>query len=54
MRNYFEIRDWANNLMYDGERFKDFDTAEEFLCEKLGDNYEEYRGDIYITLIERN
>lgn len=50
---YFEIRDWAGNLMYDGERFADFDSAEEYLCERLGSEYEEYRGDIYITLVER-
>jgi len=54
MKTYFEIRDWADNLMYDGERFKDFDSAEEYLCERLGESYEEYRGEIFIILIERN
>ena len=35
------IKDWAGNLMPWG-RFKDFDDAEEYLPEKLGDDYEEY------------
>lgn len=53
MGKYFEIRDWADNLMYNGERFADYDSAEEYLCERLGSDYEEYRGDIFITLVER-
>lgn len=43
----FIIKDWADNLM-DFGRFKTFDDAEDFLCEKLGDNYEEDRGEYYI------
>jgi hypothetical protein len=53
-KEVWEIRDWMNNLMYKGKRFTSFHDAEEFLCEKLGKEYEEYRGDIYITLVERN
>lgn len=33
------IKDWAGNLM-DFGRFASFDDAEEFLCEKLDDEYE--------------
>ncbi len=33
------IKDWAGNLMNFG-RFETFEDAEEFLCEKLDDNYE--------------
>lgn len=43
----FIIQDWAGNLM-DFGRFDSFDDAEEFLCEKLGDNYETDRQEYYI------
>ena len=33
------IKDWAGNLMTFGT-FVSFEDAEEFLCEKLGDDYE--------------
>lgn len=41
------IYDWAGNLM-DFGTFKDFDAAEEFLSEKLGDDYETDRGEYVI------
>lgn len=41
------IYDWAGNLMNFGT-FKDFDDAEEFLSEKLGDAYETDRGEYVI------
>lgn len=37
------IKDWAGNECFDGETFKSFDAAEEFLSEQLGDDYEEDR-----------
>lgn len=44
----FLIYDWAGNLMNFGE-FETFDDAEQFLCERLGDDYETERQeyDIY-------
>jgi hypothetical protein len=41
------IYDWAGNLMEFGT-FKDFEDAEEFLSEKLGDDYETDRGEYVI------
>lgn len=43
----FIIQDWAGNLM-DFGRFKTFDDAEEFLCEKLNEDYETDRQEYYI------
>lgn len=42
------IKDWAGNIKFHGQEFEDFDSAEEFLSEKLGDNYEEDRQEFYI------
>lgn len=44
------IRDWAGNwLAFDGrDRFPSWDDAEEFLSERLGDQYETDRGEYYI------
>lgn len=47
------IQDWAGNLM-DFGRFKTFEDAEEFLCEKLNDDYETDRGEYYIIEDTRN
>lgn len=41
------IIDWTGRLMNFG-RFKSFDDAEEFLCEKLNDDYETDRQEYFI------
>lgn len=43
----FIIRDWAGNLM-DFGRFTSWDDAEEFLCERLDENYETDRQEYFI------
>ena len=48
----FEIRDWAGNQCF--QQFgpwEDFDDAEDFLCEKLDDNYETDRQEYFIQEI---
>lgn len=45
----FFIKDWADNTCFGGLEFKDFDDAEDFLCEKLGNEYETDRQEYYIT-----
>lgn len=51
---YFIIRDWAGNWssFKTGnkivDRFENWEDAEEFLCERLGDNYETDRQEYYI------
>lgn len=47
MNCHWIIQDWAGNLM-DFGAFKSFDDAEEFLSEKLGDDYETDRQEYYI------
>ena len=42
------IKDWAGNLM-DFGRFETFEDAEEFLCERLDENYETDRQEYEIT-----
>lgn len=44
----FVIKDWADNLMNFG-RFKTFEDAEEFLCEKLDKAYETDRQEYFIV-----
>lgn len=48
MKSHWIVLDWAGNLM-DFGTFKSFDDAEEFLCEKLGDDYETDRQEYEIT-----
>lgn len=45
----WKIFDWAGNLKFDGQRFASFDDAEEFLSAKLGDGYEDDRGEFFIS-----
>lgn len=45
------IQDWAGNTMSWG-KFKSFEDAEDFLCEKLDDDYETDRGEYYITEVK--
>ena len=42
------IKDWAGNVCFFGKEFTDFDDAESFLCEKLGNDYETDRQEYYI------
>ncbi len=44
----FIIKDWAGNVKWHGQKFEDFESAEEFLSEKLGDSYEEDRQEFFI------
>jgi len=46
------IKDWAGNVCFFGQEFETWDDAEEFLCIKLDDSYDEDRGEYYITEIE--
>ncbi len=43
------IIDWAGNIVFNGETFESFDDAEEFLCEKLDNDYELGREEYYIV-----
>lgn len=47
----FNILDWAGNVCFKGQLFKSFDDAEEFLCVVLDDQYEDDRGEYYITKV---
>lgn len=44
----YYIQDWTGAIKFEGTLFEDFETAEEFLSEFLGDNYEEDRQEFYI------
>jgi hypothetical protein len=44
----WHIKDWAGNICFLGQRFKDFDDAEEFLSIKLDDTYETDRQEYYL------
>lgn len=46
----FIIVDWANNVCFKGIKFKSFDDAEEFLSEKLSENYSTDRQEYYIVM----
>lgn len=52
MKQQWEIRDWADNLIsFKGRpvEFESFDDGEEVLSEELGDNYETDRGEYYVV-----
>lgn len=42
MKTKYEIRDWTNNLMFDGKEFDSFEDGWEFIYENI---IEEYEGD---------
>lgn len=44
----YHIYDWAGNLCFHGVSFDSFEDAEDWLCEKLGDDYETDRQEYYI------
>ena len=48
----FNILDWAGNVCFKGQLFESFDDAEEFLCVVLDDQYEDDRGEYFITEVE--
>lgn len=48
------IKDWIGNVCFRGKEFDSFDDAEDFLCETLGDDYEEDRGEYYAITIDTN
>ena len=43
------ITDWAGNICFGGISFNDFEDAEAWLAEKLGDDYETDREEYYIV-----
>lgn len=45
----FIIIDWMSNVCFGGISFDSFDDAEDWLTEKLGDDYETDRQEYYIT-----
>lgn len=49
----YKIYDWAGNRMYPNHLFDCFDSAEEFLSEKLGDNYDTDRQEYYIEEVKK-
>ena len=48
----YKIYDWMNNEIYPNHFFECFDSAEEFLSEKLGDNYDTDRQEYYIKEVK--
>lgn len=61
--NKFIIKDWAGNILDYSNRFKkpcfavalefvDFEHAEEYLFEQLGENYDDERGEYYIQEVQ--
>lgn len=45
----FTIIDWAGNTCFNGKSFPSFEDAEDYLCTKLGDDYETDRQEYEIT-----
>ncbi len=45
----YVIKDWAGNTCFNGERFKSFDDAEEYLSIELDEKYDTDRGEYEIT-----
>lgn len=52
MKNFI-IMDWAGNII-PTKNFNSFEDAEDFLCEKLGENYDEDRQEYYIEETEES
>lgn len=55
MKQQWEIRDWANNLIKFKDRpylYDSFDDAEDVLSEELGDDYETDRQEYYILPVK--
>ncbi len=44
----FIIKDWAGNICFQGETFTKAEEAEDYLCDKLGDEYDIDREEYYI------
>lgn len=50
------IKDWADNVKFEGKKFDTFQDADEYLTIYFNDNdmdYEEWRGEYYIEPILR-
>ena len=45
----WHIVDWNGTVMFDDEKFKSFEDAEEFLSGKLGKSYETDRGEYEVV-----
>ena len=48
------IKDWANNICFNGQAFDDYLDAEDFLASELGDNYDTDRQEYYIMIPHQN
>lgn len=51
------IKDWADNVMFNGKKFKDFEDGEAHLMEFFEDNfmdYEENRGEYVVLLANKS
>lgn len=48
MKEIWIIKDWTGNVCFQGQEFDSFDDAEEFMCERLGEDYEDARGEYEI------
>lgn len=49
----WRIIDWAGNVKFQDQKFDSFDDAEEFLSEKLGDEYDDERGEFDIVSVKQ-
>lgn len=47
----FNILDWAGNVCFK-KLFESFEDAEDFLCVALDDQYDDERGEYYITEVK--
>lgn len=50
--SHWIIKDWIGNICFKGQKFDSFNDAEEFLCEKLDEDYELDRQEYEITEVE--
>lgn len=50
METGWVILDWAGNYVFRGKEFNNFDDAEQYLSEFLGDDYDADRGEYEITV----
>lgn len=49
----YHIVDWAGNDCFNGQRFNDFEDAEDFLASELGDNYDTDRQEYWIVALRQ-
>ena len=48
----YEIRDWANNLLFDGKQFETFEDGWDFIMQQFPG--EEDLGDYYVEEVEHD